>query len=436
MAAFQSTGRGAAEFDAWMQGMDKLVQGARKQNVQAFITTCAGLFREGALLKSASVTWKARSKDFAFAFDSVPKITFAKTDLLCLAKGDSSVILNTGGTYLPTQEIWMGNGGKVTWARAGLKPTATYAEWDHAYSVRLKSAAFEVICWSVQRPYFPKTLVGKLAADKLLANVDEGSASDPRFESYDRRIGRSEIVEGIDFEGGFSMQGASCRATAPRKSRRTSLSYPDKRPSHRHQRPALQHRPRRITSDEVALRVHGTDSLLQQSASLRFLRDKRQLSLIEKDQGRGKAPFYNTQSPARYVLRGAHLEAGRPVGAARQPRRHQPGTRPASRASTTSATSATWACSASIAPSARAPQRFQQAERRALHVRRVRGVQQDAEDHRGAPAHRPAQQGLPLLRSRRPNGCRCSRGSGSTSSTMPASRTTTRCSSTARWMTT
>ncbi|MFN3875046.1 MAG: hypothetical protein ACK4L7_03915, partial [Flavobacteriales bacterium] len=144
VAAFPATGRSGAEFDAWLQGLDKLVQGARKQNVQAFITTCAGLFREGALVKSASVTWKARSKDFAFAYDSVPRITFKKTDLICLAKGDSIVILGTSGTFLPASELWQGAGGKVTWQRAGLKPAATYAEWGHAYSVRMKSAAFEV----------------------------------------------------------------------------------------------------------------------------------------------------------------------------------------------------------------------------------------------------------------------------------------------------
>ncbi len=294
VAAFPATGRSAAEFDAWMQGMDKLVQGARKQNVQAFITTCAGLFREGALLKSASVTWKARSKDFAFAFDSVPLITFAKTDLVCIAKGDSSVILGTSGTYLPTQESWKGKGGKVTWQRAGLKPTATYAEWDHAYTLRTKTAAFEVDTVQFNDPYFPKTLVGKLS-EKLLANVDEGSASYPRFESYDRRMKIREIVEGIDFEGGFSMQGAKLQGYGTKEEPAYLTFYRDKRPFIVTSGQRFSIDPDRITSDEVALRVRmDKDSLWHQSSSLRFLRDKRQLSLIKKDQGLGKAPFYNT----------------------------------------------------------------------------------------------------------------------------------------------
>jgi len=294
VAAFPATGRDASEFDAWLQGMDKLVQGARKQNVQAFITTCAGLFREGALVKSASVLWRVRTKTFTFAFDSVPKITFGKTDLVCIAKGDSSVILGTTGTYLPTQELWKGTGGKVTWQRAGLKPTATYAEWDHSYSVRMKSAAFDVDTVQFNDPYFPKTLVGKLS-EKLLANVDEASASYPRFESYDRRMKIREIVEGIDFEGGFSMQGAKLQGYGTKEEPAYLTFYRDKRPFIVTSGQRFSIDPDRITSDEVALRIRlDKDSLWHQSSSLRFLRDKRQLSLIKKDQGLGKAPFYNT----------------------------------------------------------------------------------------------------------------------------------------------
>lgn len=294
VASFQATARGAAEFDAWMQGMDKLVQGARKQNVQAFIATCAGLFREGALLKSASVTWKARSKEFAFAFDSVPKIIFPKTDLVCLAKGDSSVIIGTSGTYLPTQELWKGDGGTVNWQRAGLRPTATFAEWDHPYEVKLKSAAFEVDTVQFNDPYFPKTLVGKLT-DKLLANVEESSASFPRFESYDRRMKIRDIVEGIDFEGGFSMQGAKLQGYGTKEEPAYLTFYRDKRPFIITSGLRYSIEPERISSDEVAVRLRmDKDSLWHQSTSLRFLRDKRQLSLIKKDQGLGKAPFYNT----------------------------------------------------------------------------------------------------------------------------------------------
>ncbi len=294
VAAFPVTGRQPAEFDAWLQGMEKLVQGARKQSVQAFIATCAGLFREGALVSSPSTTWRARSKVFAFTFDSVPKISFPGTDLVCLAKGDSAVILQTKGTFLPTTETWLGEGGRVTWERAGLKPTATFAEWVHPYTVRMKSAAFEVDSVQFNDPYFERTLLGKLS-DKVLANVDEGSAAYPRFESYDRRMKIRDIVEGIDFEGGFSMQGAKLQGYGTKDEPAYLTFYRDKRPFIVTSGLRYSIEPERITSDEVAVRVRlDKDSIHHQSTSLRFLRDKKQLSLIKKDEGLGKAPFYNT----------------------------------------------------------------------------------------------------------------------------------------------
>jgi len=294
VAAFPSGGRSGAEFDAWMQGMDKLVQGGKKQNVSAFIALCAGLFKDNTMFSSASTQWRSRSKQFTFAFDSVPKVIFAKTDLICVAKGDSAIILNTSGTYWPTTEIWKGTGGKVTWERAGLKPTATFAEWSGPYEIRMKSAAYNVDSVQFNDPYFERALLGHLS-DKVLANVDEDNASYPRFESYERRRKIRDIAEGIDFEGGFTMQGAKLQGYGTKEEPAYLTFYRDKRPFIISSGLLFTIEPERITSDDVAVRIRlENDSLYHQSVSLRFMKDKRQLSLIKKDEGLSKAPFYDT----------------------------------------------------------------------------------------------------------------------------------------------
>lgn len=294
IAAFPTGGRSAAEFDAWMQGMDKLIQSGRKQNVSAFIAMCAGLFKDNTMLNSASTQWRSRSKQFTFAFDSVPKVVFTKTDLVCIAKKDSAVILNTSGTYWPTREIWEGDGGKVTWERAGLKPTATFAEWSGPYEIRMKSAAFDVDSVQFNDPYFERTLLGHLS-DKVLANVDEDNASYPRFESYERRRKIRDIAEGIDFEGGFTMQGAKLQGYGTKEEPAFLTFYRDKRPFIITSGLLFSIEPERITSDDVRARIRlENDSIYHQSVSLRFLKDKKQLSLIKKDEGLSKAPFYDT----------------------------------------------------------------------------------------------------------------------------------------------
>ncbi|MCB0791610.1 MAG: hypothetical protein H6595_11360 [Flavobacteriales bacterium] len=294
VAAFANGGRSSQEFSAWMQSMDAVMKSGRKKNFADFISMCGGLFRDNAIYQSASTKWQAGSKAFTFAYDTVPKVVFPKMDLRCLAKGDSTVIHGTSGVYFPTQQVWRGRGGKVTWERAGLRATATFAEWDGRYEIKMKSSAYEVDSVHFNDPYFERTLLGRLS-DKVLANVDEDNASYPRFESYDRRMHIRDIVEGVDFEGGFSMQGAKLQGYGTRDEPAFLTFYREGKPFIITFGLFYSIEPERITSEDVAVRIHlANDSIFHQSVSLRFQRDKRQLSLIKKEEGLSKAPFYDT----------------------------------------------------------------------------------------------------------------------------------------------
>ena len=294
VAAFCNSGRSAAEFDTWMKSLDAMVQSGRKKNFASFIEMCAGLFKDNSLYKSASTQWRSSSGVFTFEYDTVPKVVFPKLDLICLAKGDSAVIKNTSGVYYPSEEIWRGRGGRVTWARAGLKPESTYAEWSHAYEIKVKSSTFEVDSVQFNDPYFEKTLFGKIT-DKVLANVEADNASYPRFESYDRRMKIREIVEGIDFEGGFTLQGAKLQGYGTKEEPAFLTFYRDKRPFIITKGLLFTIEPERITSQDVSMTLRlEKDSIYHPSVSLRFLKDKKQLSLIKKDEGLSKGPFYDT----------------------------------------------------------------------------------------------------------------------------------------------
>ncbi|MBL7964189.1 MAG: hypothetical protein JNM31_10155 [Flavobacteriales bacterium] len=294
VAAFTTTGRPASEYDAWLNGLEQLAEKGRKQSFTAYLAMCSGLFKQGDLYSSASVTWRTTGKEFTFVFDTLPKVVFSKPmDLKCLAKGDSAVIRQTTGTYFPTQEIFHGKGGKITWERAGLKPQATYAEWDHAYEVRVKTAQVEVDTVRFTDPYFERTLIGKVT-DKVLANQDATSASYPRFEGHDRRIRVKDIVEGVDFEGGFTLQGAKLQGYGTRDEPALLTFYRDKRPFILTRGLLYTIQPGRISSDDVGLTIRlDKDSITHHSVSLRFMRDTRQLTVIKKDEGLSKAPFTN-----------------------------------------------------------------------------------------------------------------------------------------------
>lgn len=294
ITAFPIRNRVPAEFDTWLAGVESQVQSGRKQNVVAFLNTCANLFRDNTMFVSASTKWRSAASEFTFVFDSVPKIKFPKADLVCTAKGDSAVIFATEGVYWPTLELWEGKGGKVTWERAGLKPSATYATWTHGYAIKMKGSSFEVDSVLFNDPYFDKSLLGKVT-DKVLANVDAEGASYPRFESYDRRMKIREIAEGIDFEGGFGIEGAKLQGYGTKEEPAYLTFYRNKKPFIITRGVYFTIEPDRIASDDVAVMIMmDTDSIYHPSVGMRFIKSKKQLSMIKSDQGLGKAPFYNT----------------------------------------------------------------------------------------------------------------------------------------------
>jgi hypothetical protein len=294
LQAFSSKGHAVAEFDAWMKGLEQAGRSSRKQDMTDYLDMGNRLLSGNQLFETAGSNWHARTDKFTFTFDSVPKVQFPKTDLVWSTKTDSSVIENTSGTFLPLQNLWDGKGGKITWKRAGLAPEKTFVQWDHPYRLKLKTTEVRIDSVDFTDPYFDKVLMGTVV-DKLRANVTAERASYPQFESYDLRKRINNIVPGIDFEGGFSMQGAKLQGYGT-KEEPASLTF------RRENKPFIVTHglvytiePEKISSEDVAVKIAlDKDSITHPSVSLRFMRDKKQLTLIKKDEGLSKGPFYDT----------------------------------------------------------------------------------------------------------------------------------------------
>ncbi|HNI06421.1 MAG TPA: hypothetical protein PL010_17500, partial [Flavobacteriales bacterium] len=131
--------------------------------------------------------------------------------------------------------------------------------------------------------------------DKVLANVTTENANYPRFESYDRRMRIRDIVEGVDFEGGFTMQGAKLQGYGTREEPAFLTFYRDKRPFILTKGLVYTITPDKVTSESVDMTIKlDKDSIWHGSVSLRFLKDKKALTLIKSDEGMGKAPYWDS----------------------------------------------------------------------------------------------------------------------------------------------
>ncbi|MFZ1617852.1 MAG: hypothetical protein WAT41_10930, partial [Flavobacteriales bacterium] len=312
-AAFPKGSHAVIEFDAFLSGLERAGASTRKQDLADYLVQNKDLFNSRMLYDGAGSIWHSGPETFTLAFDTVLKVRFEKTALVWASRTDSSSIIATKGEYIPEQHVWKGTGGTITWQRTGLDIKKTFVQWDHTYLLDLKTAELRVDSVKLTDPYFDKELLGTVI-DKLRANVTEKTASYPRFESYDIRKRIINIVDGIDFEGGFTLQGAKIQGYGT-KERLASLTF------NREGKPLIATRgllytiePGKISSEDVTVAIFlDRDSISHPSVSLRFIADKKQLALIKREDGLSQGPFYDTYHNVDMFFEELRWKQGDPV---------------------------------------------------------------------------------------------------------------------------
>ena len=283
-----------AQLNTWMETLTYLNTKA-KSDVEGFLTMSDQLFADNTFYSSASAVWKSDKDNWQFKFeDNTYSILFPDMNLTCLSKGDSSVIYATGGSYFPAVEKFNGKEGKVTWERAALDPNTTYAIIQNPYELSVRSSGFKLDSVLFFNSFFKYPLLGE-AEDKILANVTPENASFPQFSSYDRRLSITNIIDKVDYSGGFRMEGAKFQGygsgdepailTFKRENLPQLLSYAQ----------FYTIAPDRISSQEARVVILlNNDSIVHPSLQLRFINQTRLLTLVRKDEGLSKSPYYDS----------------------------------------------------------------------------------------------------------------------------------------------
>lgn len=284
-------------FDVWQEIVEKLIGGKSRRDKRIYadyIEACYALFAENLIFKSAAVSWMTSNNNYIFEYDTIPVMIFPSTNLRCFSKGDSAVIYNTKGIYYPTEGIWIGDGGKVDWARAGLKPNEVYAEFGK-YTIRMKTPGFEIDSVTFYNTkYFTKPLLGKLT-EKVMANVTEEKATYPRFDSYSKRIELKNISENVDYEGGFGMRGAKFIGKGDDEQDAYLHFYREKKKFITIATKVFGINEDRYISDIASATIYlDGDSIYHPGLNFKFLTDKKELTLFRDNKGIAISPYFNS----------------------------------------------------------------------------------------------------------------------------------------------
>lgn len=245
------------------------------------------------------IEWKSNIPDCKFRFDkeNVFKIIFENINLMCFQKNSGSAIYNTSGIFYPLDRDskWDGVNGVVTWERAGFEKDEMYANLKR-YKLDLSKSEWDADSVSyVYRKYFQQPLTGHLK-EKIMADVTSpDKAIFPKFNSYTKRFKIPKIYDGVDFEGGFTMEGSRFIGHGTRQEpailnfyKKDSVFLVARSKAFLFKKDLCMSK---ITS--IAFKL-DTDSIYHPSILLKYFVDKKRVELIRDEEGLSKSPFIDT----------------------------------------------------------------------------------------------------------------------------------------------
>jgi len=296
MSEFRQGTTGEHNRLAWEAGFQWALQNPSLslRDVEQFLENSLALLTDGMLNRSRSVVWKATSPDFRMDFSDTLAILFDETDLICYAQRDSTMITGTRGRYDPFSLIWTGSKGKVTWERAGFHPDSVYALLD-ACTIDMSRAEYtadSVLFHHLE--YFDTPLMGVLH-EKTKNIISPERATHPQFDSYVRRMFVKNLYDNIDFDGGFSMQGARLNGSGGDRSPATIYIYRQDTLVLKALSDFFVFRKDRVNSSNTEITIYmGKDSIFHPEIYFTFGIGKRELSLLRTDNIMTRSPYFNS----------------------------------------------------------------------------------------------------------------------------------------------
>jgi hypothetical protein len=280
----------------WLSGVSELVFNPRYpiESVDRYIRNTRTMVNDNVLSESSSLKWKVKNSKLQFLHDTVFIVKIKDATLTCYSQKDSTEIYNATGIYYPDIQIFHGTKGKITWEKAGYPASEVFAEMDN-YNINTTKGNFSVDSARLtHKTYFKTPVYGKLSDQAMSYKVKE-RADFPRFETYEKEFKLNKIYEGVNYEGGLSIEGASLKGTGtllrPAKislSRNDTLYLTLKSMEFMFSKTGL-------VSAETSMSLYlKKDSIYHSNLSFSYNASTRQVNLYRGNNPISKSPYFNS----------------------------------------------------------------------------------------------------------------------------------------------
>jgi hypothetical protein len=197
------------EIDTWLTGLESYAntETISISWISQFLINSYSLFTNGSFAINPAFEWKINDSNFSYVFGESLTIHFSRTNLICKNLTDSIAIISTSGIYYPLQDKLVGKGGTVTWIRSRFPVNEIFATLSN-YTINTTRNEYEAdSVLFTNLDYFDKPSMGRLK-DKITRAERPENVNYPEFFTYDQRHRILNLFEGVDFDGGYYMQGS------------------------------------------------------------------------------------------------------------------------------------------------------------------------------------------------------------------------------------
>ncbi len=192
---------------AWHVYAQQLLEDVNTKNFADFLKFSRNIFEKDQIYYKKTLSWYQRDSRFTFVLDTTFLVKYDRLKLVAASRKDSSIILKTKGFLDYEQGVWTGVGGTIKWSRFG-EETADkiFVELDK-YKIDFNKSTFSIDSAILHYDrFFEHPVVGSFS-DKVVSGSPGKKSSYPRFEAYLDDFELNGLYPGIDYFGGFNLQG-------------------------------------------------------------------------------------------------------------------------------------------------------------------------------------------------------------------------------------
>ena len=281
-------------FLIWQSSLKKLIEGEKKKVFLQHLKKINNLFDENILYKTNLLVWKTSNKNFKFKYDSVLKIKFNTTNLICKSGRGKDSIINTRGIFFPLSDKWIGNKGKALYDGDAFHKSKIYVVIND-YKISLKQSRYyadSVLYYNEN--LFSNPLLGRFE-NKVYSSKNDRRF--PVFEAYDKKVTIKSVFPDISYSGGFSMQGNKIIGFSTNDVTAKIILFKNNR-----EKAIFKSRTFIISSDKISSSKasailyldNNNDSIFHPCLFMKYNNINKEISLLRYGKGLSSGPFYDS----------------------------------------------------------------------------------------------------------------------------------------------